>query len=363
MFYNLLYPLSNYFQWFNVFKYLTVRTSGAILTSLFIVLFFGSAVINFLKKKQKNGQPIREYGPQSHFSKAGTPTMGGILILSSTLFSVFLWADLTNFFILLASFVLISFGCIGAYDDWKKLSTGKSNGMKSRWKFATQSLISIIVTFCILKLTPSELYCKVTIPFFKNLVIYIGFIYFIWGICVITGTSNAVNLTDGLDGLAIVPVIYVSVSFLLISYLVGHANFSKYLYVHYVPNVGELTVFLGAMIGGCLGFLWFNAPPAKIFMGDSGSLSIGAVLGSVAMMVHQELVLCIVGGLFVLEAVSVILQVFVFKFTKGKKRLFLMAPIHHHFEKKGWPESTITIRFWIIATILALLGLTTLKLR
>jgi phospho-N-acetylmuramoyl-pentapeptide-transferase len=362
MFYNFLYPLSGHFPYFNIFKYLTVRTSGALLTALFIVLFFGSPVIAWLKKKQKNGQPIRADGPATHMAKSGTPTMGGILILGATLVSVFLWADLTNPFVLLSVLVLLSFGGIGAYDDWLKLSTGKPNGMKSRWKFGVQSICALLITYAILKLTPQELYCGVTVPFLKNHVIYIGALYFIWGICVIAGSSNAVNLTDGLDGLAIVPAMYVGGSFLLISYLTGHAHFADYLYIHHIPKSGELTVFLGAMIGGSLGFLWFNAPPAKIFMGDSGSLSIGAILGSVALMVHHELVLCIVGGLFVIEAISVILQVLFFKISGGK-RIFLMAPIHHHFEKKGWPEPTITIRFWIITTILALVGLMTLKIR
>ncbi|MDR0632923.1 MAG: phospho-N-acetylmuramoyl-pentapeptide-transferase [Holosporales bacterium] len=362
MFYNLLYPLSGHFPYFNIFKYLTVRTAGALLTALLLALFFGSPIINLLKKKQQNGQPIRAYSPENHLAKSGTPTMGGILILGATLVSVFLWADLTNPFIAMSVFVLLGFGCIGAYDDWLKLSTGKSNGMKSRWKFAAQSVLSLVITYAILKLTPRDLYCGVTIPFFKNYIVYIGYGYFIWGICVITGASNAVNLTDGLDGLAIVPAMYVGGSFLLISYLTGHAHFSDYLYIHYIPKSGELAVFLGAMIGGSLGFLWFNAPPAKVFMGDSGSLSIGAVLGSIAMMVHHELVLSIVGGLFVIEAVSVILQVLFFKISHGK-RIFLMAPIHHHFEKKGWPEPTITIRFWIITTVLALIGLMTLKIR
>jgi phospho-N-acetylmuramoyl-pentapeptide-transferase len=361
--YNFLYQLSEYFSFFNVFKYLTVRTSGALLTSLLIVLFSGEKVIRALKAKQKRGQPIRSDGPESHLAKAGTPTMGGILILGSTIISSIFWANLTSPFVLLFLFIIVGFGLIGAYDDLKKLSQGDSKGMQARWKFAAQGTLSVLVALALLQLTPSELHYRVAIPFFKNLTVYIGWFYFLWGICVITGTSNAVNLTDGLDGLAIVPVMYVASSFLLISYLVGHSNFSDYLYIHHIPGAGELTVPLGALIGGCLGFLWFNAPPAKIFMGDSGSLSIGATLGGVSMMVHHELVLCIVGGLFVVEAVSVILQVAIFKCTKGRKRIFLMAPIHHHFEKKGWPESTITIRFWIIATILALLGLTTLKLR
>lgn len=362
MFYTILFPLSSFCSWFNVFKYLTVRSVGALLTALFIGLLWGAPFIRFLKKKQRNGQPIRLDGPKSHLAKTGTPTMGGILILGSTLASVLLWSDLFNPFNLLSIFIMLTFGAIGAYDDWIKLSTGQSNGLKSRWKFSVQVFLSLIITAIILKLTPIELYKSITIPFFKNFTIYLGEFYFIWGICVIAGTSNAVNLTDGLDGLAIMPSIYVAGSFALISYLVGHIQFSNYLYIYYIPQVGELTVFLAALVGGSLGFLWFNAPPAKIFMGDTGSLSIGAILGSIAMMTHHELVLCIVGGLFVIESISVILQVLVFKLGHGK-RIFLMAPIHHHFEKKGWPESTITIRFWIISIILALIGLCTLKLR
>lgn len=362
MLYCLLHSIFPHFSWVNVFKYLTVRTTGALLTALFIGLILGDPLIRFLKSKQKNGQPIRKDGPATHFSKIGTPTMGGLLILISMIISIFIWADLTNIFILLSLFALITFGLLGAYDDWKKLSTGQSNGLSAKWKFTYQTLLSVFITLIINIYTPQELHLSITIPFFKNCIIYLGWMYIIWGICVIAGTSNAVNLTDGLDGLAIVPAMYVAGCFVLISYLVGHAYFSNYLYIHYVPKVGELAVFLGALIGGGLSFLWFNAPPAKIFMGDTGSLSIGAVLGSIAMMTHHELVLAIVGGLFVIEAVSVILQVLVFKLDHGK-RIFLMAPIHHHLEKKGWPESTITIRFWIISTILALLGLSTLKFR
>lgn len=360
--YSCLYALSTHYSFFNVFRYLTVRTAGALLTALFVGLILGPKFIQFLKSHQKNGQPIRHNGPQTHLAKAGTPTMGGILILGSMVISVLFWADITNIFVDLSLFSLISFGLLGAYDDWKKLSTGSSQGLPARWKFTIQFVLSVIITLVIISQTPDDLHFRVTIPFFKNYAVYLGWAYVIWGVCVISGTSNAVNLTDGLDGLAIVPAMQVAGCFILISYLVGHAHFSDYLYIHYVPKVGELAVFLGAMIGGGLSFLWFNAPPAKIFMGDTGSLSIGATLGSIALMTHHELVLAITGGVFVVEAVSVIIQVLVFKFDHGR-RVFLMAPFHHHLEKAGWPESTITIRFWIISAVLALIGLSTLKLR
>lgn len=362
MFYNLLYPLTAHCSLFHIFKYLTVRSVGALLTALFVSLLFGGPFIRFLRKQQKNGQPIRTDGPQTHLAKAGTPTMGGVLILGATLVSSLLWCDLSNSFVGLSLFVMLAFGGIGAYDDWKKLSTGKTAGLRARWKFLLQGGMALIVTAGILHLTPPELYERVSIPFCKNFLVSLGSAYFAWGILVIAGTSNAVNLTDGLDGLAIMPSIYVGGSFALISYLVGNAQFSNYLYIHYVPGAGELTVFLAALVGGSLGFLWFNAPPAKVFMGDTGSLSIGAVLGTISMMVHHELVLCIAGGLFVIETLSVILQVLFFRMTHGR-RIFLMTPIHHHFEKKGWPESVITIRFWILSLVLALVALTTLKLR
>ncbi|MDR1907311.1 MAG: phospho-N-acetylmuramoyl-pentapeptide-transferase, partial [Holosporales bacterium] len=271
MFYTFLYPLSPVCSFFNVFKYLSVRSIGALLTALLIGLLCGMPVINFLKKKQKNGQPIRSDGPESHLAKSGTTTMGGLLILGSTIISVLLWCDLKNAFIWLSIFVLLTFGAIGAYDDWLKLSTGKSNGLKAKWKLLAQVVSSLVVVAVISKLTPPELYLSVTIPFFKNLVIYFGWAYFIWGVFVIAGASNAVNLTDGLDGLAIMPAIYVAGSFAFISYLVGNAKFANYLYIHSIPQAGELTVFLAALVGGSLGFLWFNAPPAKIFMGDTGS--------------------------------------------------------------------------------------------
>lgn len=362
MIYALANPLSTLFTSCNVLKYLTVRSFGALLTSLFLSLWLGDRVISWLKERQGSGQPIRAEGPQQHLAKKGTPTMGGLLILGTTLAGVLLWSDLTNPFVHLSLLVMLSFGAIGGYDDWIKLSTGRSNGLRSRWKMVLQSGLSILATVLILRLTPPELAQKVTIPFFKHITVSLGYIYFLWGICVIAGSSNAVNLTDGLDGLAIMPSIYVAGTFALISYLVGHAQFSHYLYIPYIPKTGELMIFLSALVGGSLGFLWFNAPPAKIFMGDTGSLSIGAVLGAIAMMTHHELVLFIAGGLFVAETVSVMIQVVVFRLGHGR-RVFLMAPIHHHFEKKGWPESTVTIRFWILSLVLALIGLSTLKLR
>lgn len=362
MFYNLFYPLAAHCSLFHVFKYLTVRSVGALLTALLLSLLWGGPLIRTLHQRQKKGQPIRTDGPQTHLAKAGTPTMGGVLILGTTLASSLLWCDLANPFVGLSLLMMLAFGGIGAYDDWKKLSTGKTAGLPARWKFLLQGGAALIVTAGILHLTPPELYGRISIPFFKNLLVPLGAAYFAWGVLVIAGASNAVNLTDGLDGLAIMPSIYVAGSFALISYLVGHAQFSNYLYIHFIPGAGELTVFLAALVGGSLGFLWFNAPPAKVFMGDTGSLSIGAVLGTVSMMVHHELVLCITGGLFVLETLSVIIQILFFRITHGR-RIFLMTPIHHHFEKKGWPESVITIRFWILSLVLALIGLTTLKLR
>lgn len=362
MIYWLAAPLSSIFSWCNVLRYLTVRSFGALLTALFLSLLLGDRVIRWLKGHQGTGQPIRQDGPSTHLSKTGTPTMGGVLILGTTLVGTLCWCDLTNPFVMISLFVMSSFGAIGLYDDWLKLSTGLSNGMKSRWKFSLQCCCSLVTTFFILQFTPEEVFQRVPIPFCKTLMLSLGAAYFLWGVLVIAGASNAVNLTDGLDGLAIMPSIYVAGTFALISYLVGHAQFSNYLYIHYIPKAGELMVFLSALVGGSLGFLWFNAPPARIFMGDTGSLSIGAVLGSVAMMTHHEFVLSIAGGLFVVEAVSVMLQVTAFRWGHGK-RIFLMAPIHHHFEKLGWPEPTITIRFWIVSIVLALIGLSTLKFR
>ncbi|GHS90893.1 phospho-N-acetylmuramoyl-pentapeptide-transferase [Alphaproteobacteria bacterium] len=362
MLYFLAGLLRAHFSYFNVFQYITVRIASALLTALFVGLFCGGPFIRFLKRQQKNGQPIRSCAPQTHLAKSGTPTMGGILILGSTLTGVLLWSSLANPFVGISLFALIAFGLLGFYDDWVKLSAETSNGLSARWKLAVQAALSLLITVVIIYLTPEDLALRVPIPFFKHFSLFLGIFYFLWGFLVITGTSNAVNLTDGLDGLAIMPAIYVAGCFVLISYLVGHMHFSNYLYIPYIPQSSELAVFLGALIGGSLAFLWFNAPPAKVFMGDTGSLSIGAVLGTVALLTHHELVLAIVGGVFVLEAGSVLLQIFFFKISHGR-RIFLMAPIHHHFEKKGWPEATVTIRFWIISLILALLGLSTLKFR
>lgn len=355
-------PLSSLFSWCNVFRYLTVRSFGALLTALILSLLLGDRFIRWLKLHQGAGQPIRSDGPETHRAKAGTPTMGGLLILGTTTVGVLLWGDMTNPFVLLSLFVMLAFGAVGAYDDWIKLSTGKSIGLPSRWKFLLQAGLSLFTTYVILRLTPDELRHRIPLPFLKNTFLDLGWLYYAWGICVVAGASNAVNLTDGLDGLAIMPSIYVAGTFALISYLVGHLQFSNYLYIPYIPNAGEVMVFLSALVGGSLGFLWFNAPPAKIFMGDTGSLSIGAVLGGIAMMVHHEFVLLIAGGLFVFEAISVMIQVAGYRLGHGK-RVFLMAPIHHHFEKKGWPETTVTIRFWIVSFVLALISLSTLKFR
>lgn len=359
---SIIPALAAHYPALHVFHYLTVRTGCALLTALAVGLVLGPSFILFLKKRQHAGQPIRTCGPQSHLAKAGTPTMGGFLILSASVGSTLFWAELGNPFIQLALATFISFGALGAYDDWQKLSQGNAAGLSARYKFGIQVALSLAITAVVIHFTPSELHTGVTIPCCKNCVVYLGWAYLLWGVCVIAGTSNAVNLTDGLDGLAIVPSMQVASCFIIISYLVGHAHFADYLYIHHIPQAGELTVFLGALIGGGLAFLWFNAPPAKVFMGDTGSLSIGATLGAVALMTHHELVLAIVGGLFVIEAVSVIIQVLVFRLDHGK-RVFLMAPFHHHLEKAGWPEPTITIRFWIVSTVLALIGLSTLKFR
>lgn len=362
MLYQLLYPLAEHYSFFNLFRYITFRTGGAILTALIISFVFGNPIIHWLKSKQKDGQPIRLDGPESHLiTKKGTPTMGGCLILFAITISTLLWTDLSNQFVWVALLITLGFGALGAYDDFLKLTKKSSKGLGGRFKLLGQIVLSLIAVYYVTHYTSPKLANSVTFPFVKDFVLNLGYLYYPWGICVIVGASNAVNLTDGLDGLAIVPVMIAAACFGLISYLVGNAVFSSYLQLHHINHTGELTVFLGSILGAGLGFLWFNAPPAKVFMGDTGSLAAGGALGIVAVITKHEIVLAIVGGLFVLEAVSVILQVYYYKMTG--KRIFLMAPIHHHFEKKGWAEPTIVIRFWIIATILALVGLSTLKLR
>lgn len=362
MFFNFLYPFAPNFPLFNVFKYLSFRTVGAVLTALLISFMLGSPFIEWLKKKQGEGQPIRLDGPESHLvTKKGTPTMGGALILFSLFLSTLLWSNLLNPYVWIVIGVTFGYGLIGMYDDYLKLTKRDTKGLSGKLKLFFQSGIALAATYAIYTLGKPEYASTLTFPFFKDLLLDLGGFYFVFALCVIVGSSNAVNLTDGLDGLAIVPVMIASFCFALISYLVGNAVFSGYLQLHHVVDAGELSVFCGALIGAGLGFLWYNAPPAKVFMGDTGSLAVGGALGTIALIVKHELVLFIIGGLFVIEAISVILQVGYYKLTK--KRIFLMAPIHHHFEKKGWAESTIVVRFWIIASILALIGLSTLKLR
>lgn len=331
------------------------------MTALIISFVIAPPMIRWLKKKQKQGQPIRTDGPETHFAKAGTPTMGGLMILISVTISTLLWADLTNPFVWYAMLVMVGYGMIGFGDDYLKLTKRNTKGLPGKVKLLAQFIIGIIAAIGISATLPDNLETHVAIPFFKDLFINISLGFFIWALLVIVGASNAVNLTDGLDGLAIVPVAIAAACFGLIAYLVGRVDFTEYLNIPYVPGTGELAILCGALIGGAMGFLWFNAPPAMIFMGDTGSLAMGGVLGTIAVITKHELVLAIIGGVFVMETLSVIIQVASFKLTG--KRVFAMAPIHHHFEKKGWSEPTVVIRFWIIAVILALIGLSSLKLR
>ncbi len=362
MLYNLLFPLADQIGFFNLFRYLTFRTGGAVMTSLVLAFLLGRPIIGWLKAKQREGQPIRSDGPESHLlTKKGTPTMGGVLILLALSVSTLLWADLANSYVWIILFVTIGFGAIGFGDDFMKLTRRSHRGLSSRQKMLGLILISAVASLAITVVAPRDLQSTLAVPFFKDVLLDLGWFFPLVAIFVMVGASNAVNLTDGLDGLAIVPVMIAASCFALIAYLVGNAIFSSYLQLHYVADTGELAVFCGALVGAGLGFLWYNAPPAMVFMGDTGSLSCGGALGGVAVITKHELVLAIIGGLFVLETVSVMVQVASFKLTG--KRVFRMAPLHHHFEKKGWQEATIVIRFWIIAVILALAGLSTLKLR
>lgn len=358
----LLSHLEHTFPFLRIFQYISFRAALAMVSSLFISLWLTPKLIRILKKVQRNGQPIQHDGPQSHLlTKQGTPTMGGLMILISLVTSVLLWGSLSNPYIQGCLFVAIGFGSIGFWDDYIKVSKNHNSGMTAKTKFALQCLIAGLATAWIQFALPNELSTTLALPFFKDLLIDLGVFFIPWSILVIVGASNAVNLTDGLDGLAIGPIVIVTACFLIISYLVGHNVFSKYLFLHYVPESGELAVFCASLIGAGLGFLWFNAPPAQVFMGDTGSVSMGALLGSISVITKHEFVLAIVGGLFVIETLSVVIQVLVFK--KTGKRIFLMAPLHHHFEQKGWSEPTIVIRFWIISIVLGLIGLATLKLR
>jgi phospho-N-acetylmuramoyl-pentapeptide-transferase len=362
MLFNLLFPLADQFSMFNLFRYLTFRTGGAVLTALVISVVVGPTLIRWLRAQQGDGQPIRADGPPSHLlRKRGTPTMGGTLILLALTLATLLWADLSNGYVWVVLLITLGFGGIGLVDDWMKLTNRSSKGLAGRTKLLLQTLIALLAALGIALLTGGPLATGLTIPFFKDVLVPLHVLFLPFAALVMVGTSNAVNLTDGLDGLAIVPTMIASSCFALIAYLVGNAIFANYLGIAFVPGAGELAVFCGAMVGASLGFLWFNAPPAMVFMGDTGSLAAGGALGAVAVVTKHELVLAIVGGLFVLETVSVIVQVASFKLTG--KRVFRMAPLHHHFEQKGWEEPTIVIRFWIIAMILALVGLATLKLR
>ena len=359
---DLFLPLAGEYQIFNLFRYITFRSGGAMLTSLILALMFGDAFIRWLKSHQAEGQPIRSDGPESHIlTKAGTPTMGGLLILACFILSTLLWVPLQNPYLWPVLLIAASYGLIGAVDDWLKLKKRSSDGMSGRQKLLFQIATAFLASLAFIQLSPDALRYGVALPFVKDTLLYLGIFYVPFAILVIVGASNAVNLTDGLDGLAIVPVMIVAACFALIAYLSGNINFSSYLQIHYVPGTGDLATLCGALIGAGLGFLWFNAPPAKVFMGDTGPLALGGALGAVSVATRHEIVLAIAGGLFVVETVSVILQVASFKLTG--KRIFLMAPLHHHFEKKGWAESTIVIRFWIISVILALISLSTLKLR
>jgi phospho-N-acetylmuramoyl-pentapeptide-transferase len=360
----MLYELVNFSDQIgvlNVFRYITFRTGGAIFTALLFVMLFGPGIIDLLRVKQGKGQPIRDDGPKTHLVKMGTPTMGGLMILAGVTVSALLWANLANPYIWIVLGVTLSYGAIGFYDDYLKVTRRTSSGFSGRVRLGLEVLVAGVATMLAMWLGPPEISDVLTVPFFKNVVIVLGPFFVLIGVLVIAGAGNAVNLTDGLDGLAIVPVMIAAATFGLIAYLIGNAKFAQYLQIHYVPGTGELAVICGALIGAGLGFLWFNAPPAMIFMGDTGSLALGGALGAIAVATKHEIVLAIVGGLFVLETLSVIIQVASYRMTG--KRVFRMAPLHHHYEQQGWQESTVVVRFWIISVVLALVGLATLKLR
>src|SRR5579862_3862331 len=345
----------------NVFRYITFRTGGAVATGALFVFLFGPWIIDHLRIRQGKGQPIRADGPQSHLMKKGTPTMGGLMILSGLVVSTVLWANPLNPYVWIVLAVTLGFGIVGFYDDYLKVTKQSHSGFAGRIRLLLEAVIALAACCALVRLGREPFSTSLVIPFFKDVALNFGWFFAVFGAFIIVGAGNAVNLTDGLDGLAIVPVMIAAASFGMISYLTGNAVFSDYLQINYVPGTGELAVICGAVLGAGLGFLWFNAPPASIFMGDTGSLALGGMLGSIAVAVKHEIVLAVIGGLFVLEAVSVIVQVVSFKLTG--KRVFKMAPIHHHFEQLGWTEPQIVIRFWIVAVVLALAGLSTLKLR
>ncbi|MGD8251036.1 MAG: phospho-N-acetylmuramoyl-pentapeptide-transferase [Desulfobacterales bacterium] len=359
MVYHLLYPLHTSISAFNVFRYITFRTIYASLTAFLISLVLGAWAIRKLRELQV-GQFIREDGPESHLKKSGTPTMGGVLILFSVVTATLMWANLTNFYVWMLLLVIISYGAIGFTDDYLMQVKKRSKGLSARQKFTAQVLVAAIVglLFC----THPGFSTQVTLPFLKNITPDLGWFYALFTVLVVVGASNAVNLTDGLDGLAIGPMIIASATYMVFAYVAGHVKFADYLQLAYIPGAGEAAVFCGALAGAGLGFLWFNAYPAQVFMGDTGSLPLGGAVGTIAIITKQEILLVLVGGLFVIETLSVIAQVGFFKLTRGK-RIFRMAPLHHHFELKGWPEPKVIVRFWIVAGILALVAMSTLKLR
>jgi phospho-N-acetylmuramoyl-pentapeptide-transferase len=358
MLYNLLYPLHEYFTIFNVFKYITFRAIYATVTALLMTLLLGPLFIAKLKKIGYS-QNVRDDGPSTHLIKEGTPTSGGLLILFSIIVSSLLWADITNHYIWIMLFSLSGMGTIGFIDDYKKIKFGNSKGLKAREKLFFQTIVASIIA--VLLYMEPNFNTHLTIPFFKNILPDLGPFYPVFVVFVIVGASNAVNLTDGLDGLAIGLVLIVSATYLLFSYITGHFGLAEYLKITFIPGTGELTVVCGAMVGACMGFLWYNSHPAQVFMGDVGSLALGGSLGTIAIITKHEILLAVVGGVFVIEALSVIFQVGSFKLRK--KRIFQMAPIHHHFELSGWAESKIIVRFWIVGIVLALLAISTLKLR
>ncbi|WP_372880139.1 phospho-N-acetylmuramoyl-pentapeptide-transferase [Psychromonas sp.] len=352
--------LSNHFTFFNVLTYLSVRTVMAVLTALAFSLFFGPKLIRFLQKFQI-GQVVRNDGPESHFSKAGTPTMGGILILGAISFASLLWARLDNHYVWIVLFTTLAFGAIGFMDDYLKVIRKHPDGLIARWKYFWQSVSALIIAGVLLFTASSQAELTFVMPFFKEYMPYLGMAFIPLVYFTVVGSSNAVNLTDGLDGLAIMPTVMVAAAFALIAYLTSHVNYAHYLYIPYIPKASELVIICGTVVGAGLGFLWFNTYPAQVFMGDVGSLALGALLGVIAVLVRQEVLLVIMGGIFVVETLSVILQVGSYKMRK--RRIFRMAPIHHHYEKKGWPEPRVIVRFWIITIVLVLIGLVTLKVR
>ena len=360
MLYSFTEYLTQFYSGFNVFQYLTLRTILGVLTALLISLLVGPFMIRYLSS-YKIGQSVRDDGPESHFSKEGTPTLGGALILVAIVISTLLWSDLSSRFVWVVLFVTAGFGAIGWVDDYKKIALGNSKGLSAKAKYLWQSVLGFVAAYVLFITAEMPIETSLIVPFFKDFVLELGWFYIILAYLVIVGSSNAVNLTDGLDGLAILPTVLVGGALGVFAYVTGNTNFAGYLGIPYVPGVGEMVVFCGALVGAGLGFLWFNTYPAQVFMGDVGALSLGAALGTLAVIVRQELVLFIMGGIFVVETISVVLQVASYKLTG--RRIFRMAPIHHHFELKGWPEPRIIVRFWIITVILVLIGLASLKIR